>query len=720
VNIHFPHLSLGAVKASPEQITRFIRDQSGLLTERVNLILLLGWTLVPLFGVADFFLYPNHFGRFITYRIVAGICCACLYIFNIRGKTGAQSLNAGLTAAYVVAISIILMIVEGNGFSTPYYAGLNLVLLGMCAVLPVPVQKLAIHGLIIYGIYLFSVILFSRIGNVGAFIANNMFMLSTLMIALISNHVSYLSRLREYLMRQELEAIQEQLRRRSADLENLFSESENLYQILVDNADDCIFVLQDGVMKFPNPRTIDLFGYSEKELTSTGFINFVVEEDRAVVWGRRKPTDGRKQTVTTSTFRINRPPHEIVWVDMSAVAIDWLDRPAYFVFLRDVTERKNMEVELLHAQKMEAIGTLAGGIAHDFNNLLTGIIGHTSLMRLETGPDEHPPERLRAIEHLVRSGADLTRQLLGFARGGKYEVKPSDLNNIIEKTSEMFGRTRREIIIHHNLTSDLRVVNADSGQIEQVLINLFVNAAQAMPSGGNLFIETNNVAIDEASGKHFSIEPGDFVKIVVTDTGIGMDEATQRRVFEPFFTTKEIGLGTGLGLASAYGIIKNHGGSISVHSKPGKGASFTIYLPATTAKLEEDETTSDQIMTGSGTILIIDDQDVILDVGQEMLKTIGYKALAARGGEEALEIYKEKMNDIDLVILDMIMPSMSGEETYNNLKALNQKVKVILSSGYSINDQASRILDQGCNGFIQKPFDAHDLSKKVREVLDRK
>jgi two-component system, cell cycle sensor histidine kinase and response regulator CckA len=719
VNIHFPHISLGAVKATKDQIDQFKDDQSGLVIERVSLILLFGWTLVPLFGIADYFLYPGHFSQFLTYRVIAGICCLCLYFANSIGRAGIQSLFSGIAAAYVVSISIIIMIVVGNGFSTPYYAGLNLVLLGMCAVLPVQVKILAIHGMIIYAIYLLSVLFFSRIGNIGVFVANNMFILSTLMIALIANHVSYLSRLREFLMRQELESIHEQLRRRSADLENLFTESENLYQILVDNANDGIFVLQDDVMKFPNPRTIELFGYSEQELTSTYFINFVIEEDRTIVWGQRKAADSRKQAVATSTFRISKPGHEIVWVDMNAVSIDWLDRPAFLVFLRDVTERKNMETELLHAQKMEAIGTLAGGIAHDFNNLLTGIIGHTSLMRLENGATEPPSERLRSIEHLVRSGADLTRQLLGFARGGKYEVKPSDLNDVIRKTTEMFGRTRREIIIHYNLAHDLHIANVDSGQIEQVLINLFVNAAQAMPNGGDLFVETENVVIDDSYGKYYSIDPGDFIKIAVADTGIGMDEATQRRIFEPFFTTKEMGLGTGLGLASAYGIIKNHGGSISVQSQPGKGASFIIYLPASIGSLEEEEAGSAQIMTGTGTILIIDDQDIVLDVGQEILKTIGYQALAAHGGEEALKIYREKMNEIDLVILDMIMPSMSGEETYSHLKAMNPKVKVILSSGYSINDQASRIMDNGCNGFIQKPFDAQDLSKKVREVLEQ-
>jgi CheY-like chemotaxis protein len=367
---------------------------------------------------------------------------------------------------------------------------------------------------------------------------------------------------------------------------------------------------------------------------------------------------------------------------------------------------------------MEAIGTLAGGIAHDFNNLLMGVLGYTSLMLLDSDQQSTNHERLKSIEHLVESGADLTKQLLGFARGGKYEVKPTDINELVRRTSEIFGRTKKEITIHRNYQRNLYTADVDRGQIEQVLLNLFVNAWQAMPGGGDLYIETSNIILDETYTSLHSVQSGNFVKISVTDTGTGMDQAIQRRIFEPFFTTKGMGLGTGLGLASAYGIIKNHGGIINVYSEVGKGTTFTMYLPSSAREVIEENIIHGEAKKRTGTVLIVDDQDMILTVAKDMLKALGYQVYTAQGGKEALTIYNEKKIEIDIVILDMIMPSMSGGETFDKLRAINPHVKVVLSSGYSINGQASEIMQRGCNGFIQKPFNIQELSQKIQEVLD--
>ena len=245
---------------------------------------------------------------------------------------------------------------------------------------------------------------------------------------------------------------------------------------------------------------------------------------------------------------------------------------------KDITEHRRLEEQLRQSQRMEAIGTLSGGIAHDFNNLLMGIQGRTSLMLMDVGPSHPHFEHLKGIEDYVKSAADLTKQLLGFARGGKYEVKPIDINELIKTGSSMFGRTEKEIKINCKYQKNVWTTEADRGQIEQVLMNLYVNAWQAMPSGGELYLQTENVRLDENDVKPFEIEPGKYVKISVTDTGVGMDEATRQRVFDPFFTTKKMGRGTGLGLASAYGIIKSHGGFINVYSEKGHGTNFKIYL----------------------------------------------------------------------------------------------------------------------------------------------
>jgi PAS domain S-box-containing protein len=388
--------------------------------------------------------------------------------------------------------------------------------------------------------------------------------------------------------------------------------------------------------------------------------------------------------------------------------------------IRDITEQKRLEAQLQQAQRMEAIGTLAGGIAHDFNNVLMGIQGHASLVSLETDPDHPHFEHLKGIEETVQRGADLTRQLLGFARGGKYEVKPTDLNELIEKTSEMFGRTKKEIKIHTKHQKEIWPVEVDQAQIQQVLLNLHVNAWQAMPHGGDLYIETSNVEFYENYTKPFGVEPGNYVKISVTDTGIGMDKATQQRIFDPFFTTREMGRGTGLGLSSAYGIIKNHDGIINVYSEKGKGATFNIYLPASKKELPiREERLPDEILKGTETVLLVDDEDMVLGVGEEMLKKMGYRVLLATSGKEAVELYKRHKNEIDLVILDMIMPDMGGGEAYDRMKGDNPKVKVILSSGYSIEGQANEILERGCNGFIQKPFNIQELSGKIRGILEK-
>jgi CheY-like chemotaxis protein len=338
-------------------------------------------------------------------------------------------------------------------------------------------------------------------------------------------------------------------------------------------------------------------------------------------------------------------------------------------------------------------------------------------MLLDKEPDDPEYDRLINIQKLVENGSKLTYQLLGYAREGKYEVKPINLNRLVKETSNTFGLTRKEIVIHHDLAEDLQGIRVDQGQIEQTLLNFYVNALDAMPKGGELFLMTSNVTHMDMSGKSYKPKPGNYVLLSVKDTGIGMDEETSKRIFEPFFTTKGLANGTGLGLASAYGIIKGHGGYIDVFSELGHGATFNIYLPATGRIIKEEGKMNSEIIKGNETILFVDDEEQILEVGREMLKNIGYTVHPAKSGQEALDIYNSKQNSIDMVLLDMVMPNMNGGETYDKLKGINPEIKVLLSSGYSLDDQAVEILERGCKGFIQKPFTLNELSTKIREVL---
>lgn len=392
--------------------------------------------------------------------------------------------------------------------------------------------------------------------------------------------------------------------------------------------------------------------------------------------------------------------------------------------LSDITDQVNAEMEkdrleaqFLQAQKMEAIGTLAGGIAHNFNNLLMGIKGAISLMLFNISENHPYYERLRSVELQVESGADLTKQLLGFARGGKYEIKTTDLNDIIHKSATVFGQTKKEIIITEKYAPGLWKVEVDQGQFEQVMFNLYINAWQAMPEGGNLNLETANCELDDDYCRQYFIKSGRYVKITVADTGLGMDSQVCARVFEPFFTTKEMGRGTGLGLATVYGIIKSHGGFISVISELEKGSLFTIYLPASHRDTVEEVTKIPDLSPGMETILLIDDENMVIEVTKELLEMLGYKVIMATSGSDALNIYREKAKEISLVVLDMIMPGMSGGETFDALKRINPAVKVILSSGYSLNSKVSDILERGCLAFLQKPFSTHELSGTIRKAL---
>lgn len=389
------------------------------------------------------------------------------------------------------------------------------------------------------------------------------------------------------------------------------------------------------------------------------------------------------------------------------------------ILKKEQEQRKRLEIQLTRTHQLESIGTLAGGIAHDFNNLMMGILGNVSLSLMDLDRNHPAFPRLKNIEEYVKNGVDLTKQLLGFARSGKYEVKPIDMNAVIRDQSKMFGRTKKEITIHEQYEGQLWTVEVDRGQMEQVTMNVFLNASQAMPGGGDLFITTRNVKLGPKDIESFEAVPGRYVKIMVMDTGVGMDEETRGRVFDPFFTTKEMGRGIGLGLASAYGIIKNHGGFIDVQSETGKGTTLNIYLPATGKDPVKETDSSLGVKQRSECILFVDDEKMIIDVGEQLLKRLGYRVLTATSGKEAVDIFREKKSEIDLVILDMIMPRMGGGETFDTLKRLDPYAKVLLSSGYSINGQATEIMNRGCDGFIQKPFDIKSLSGKLREILER-
>ena len=507
-------------------------------------------------------------------------------------------------------------------------------------------------------------------------------------------------------------------------MEGELIQTKNFLQSILDSSVDGITTTDlHGTVTYTTPKVKDILGYEQAERIgrTVSMIYANGKEDaRAIMKELRESGELRDHEM-----RLIRKDGQLIDINLSSSLLR--DESGEVIgtlgIYRDITEKKKLQAQFQAAQRMEAVGTLAGGIAHNFNNLLMAIQGNASLMLLKKTSDHPDYERLKSIEQGVRSGAELTKHLLGFAMGGKYEVKPTDMNELIQTSSDMFGKTKKQITIHTKYQEGIWPVEVDQGQTEQVLLNLYVNAWQAMPGGGELYLETENVTLDDKSVKPFDLRAGRYVKISVTDTGAGMDEATRQRIFEPFFTTKEMGRGTGLGLASMYGIIKNHDGIITVHSVKGKGTTFTIHFPASEKGLiKEEQLLPGEVLRGTETVLLVDDEDMVLEVGEQMLKELGYKVLIARSGKKAIEIVSKAPNlssAPDIVILDMIMPAMGGGETHDRLKEINPNIKVLLSSGYSIDGQAREILDRGCNGFIQKPFSMRELSGRIRGIIDQ-
>ena len=510
--------------------------------------------------------------------------------------------------------------------------------------------------------------------------------------------------------------------------QNALGQEEEKYRNILEGMEEGYFETDlRGRLTFYNNATANILGWSRNELAGMSFRKFVRPQTALRIL--RTLADIQRTGIHRSTFgfEIIRKDGSNRFIELSAQLIRGVEGSpsGYRGIGRDVTERLQAEMErkrlaehLQQTQRLEALGKLAGGIAHDFNNLLMGIQGNASLMLTSLDVTQPLYENIRSIERCVQSGANLTRQLLGYARGGKYIVKPTSPNQIVQKTAELFERTKKQIRIVQDYHKDIWTVAVDRNQIEQVLINLYLNAWQAMKPGGTLYMKTENVNLDQRFIQPFNVKPGRYVKIVVRDTGSGMAPDVQERAFEPFFTTKPMGGGTGLGLASAFGIIKNHDGIIDFTSQPGKGTTFFIYLPATDQTVVSETETVDGLQKGTETILVVDDEEYILKACRAMLTDLGYAVLTARSGEEAMSIFRELVAQIDLVILDMIMPEMDGSETFRRLKQIDPTIKVLISSGYGIDEIASDMLAMGCNDFIQKPFDMYQASKMIRDVLD--
>ena len=497
------------------------------------------------------------------------------------------------------------------------------------------------------------------------------------------------------------------------------ADSEQQFKSLSENAPIVICTMDpQGVFTYVNPEWTNILGHPRENVVDRHYSEFVmpynledytdafrkVRDDMAILSGfplKLLHADGSRRF-----FSISASPN----LDSEGKICNII------CLLKDLTGERELQAQLFQSQKMEAIGTLAGGVAHDFNNLLMGIQANISLVRMETGQGKSCSERLDRIERQIQTGASLTHQLLGYARKGKYRPTLLCLNQLIKETLSAFRRTRKQLTIHFDLLQDLPRVHADRGQMELVLLNLLVNASDAMPDGGDLTIATDMKAISPAIKQTMELAPGDYVHLKITDTGTGMDEKTLERIFEPFFTTKEMGRGTGLGLASVYGVVKNHEGGITVSSRPGEGTTFHLYFQAASDACRAPAHPP-HLHTGKGRILLVDDEHELLRAETALLEGLGYCVTATDNGSDALAHLSQKTNLFDLVILDMIMPGMGGRELYGHIRRLFPNTPILLSTGFSDAAGTTEMLSHSRSEMICKPYTAEALSQKICQMM---
>jgi PAS domain S-box-containing protein len=496
--------------------------------------------------------------------------------------------------------------------------------------------------------------------------------------------------------------------------------SEEKYRSIFENVGVGLYQTSpDGRVLTANPALVRLLGYdSREELLAADIPHdiYLNPADRAKTLEVLHRT-GRLDGVELRLRR--KDDQEVVVLESARAITDAQARVLYYEgTLMDITEKKALEQQLLQAQKMESIGTLAGGIAHDFNNLLTGVLGYTSLILSQSQPEDRHYQNLLVIEQSARRAAELTEKLLAFSRQKMTQLKPTRLNTVVDETVSLLRRSLdASIEMEVKQDATLWTIEADATQIQHVLMNLCINSRDAMPDGGWLKIETANVVLDEAACRSHEVSPGDFVKLSISDTGTGIAPQDLPRIFDPFFSTKEVNKGTGLGLATAYGIIKTHRGFIQVESQLGQGTRFSLYLPAMRKPVSVPAPAPAKPTQDQGTILVVDDEAIVRQLATAILERQGYTVLTADSGREALQLYQQQGDPIDLIILDLTMPKMSGRVCYQELRKLNPNVKVMLSSGYSADEAVQELLDQGAIGFMQKPYRVEDLTRAVREML---
>ncbi len=675
-------------------------------------------------SILDYLVTPENFKKFLVYRLIwASVLLIFYFLYKSKRNKYLQSIIA-ILAIFLSASMIELMILSFGGHQSSYYAGIGLVVIYVLGFLPLSFKMSALIIFSVYAVYLLPILFMDNITNVRIFANNTIFLAAFVLAGLGWRYFNQRLLIKKVSLEYDLSKDKEQLETYSTQLEELVQErtkdlsiSEQRFRALFDNANDGVVVLdKNGIIINMNNKFCELHGFDKEALIGTHFKFLEVEDHKEEKEERLKRIlDGEPLVFETEHYK--KDGSRII-LEVSSKGINIGGELYVQSFHRDITEKKAIQEQLMHSQKMESIGQLAGGIAHNFNNLLTAILGYAELLKEYSDMDDDSKQRVNSIESSARKAGILVSKLLSFSRRETPEVLPLNLNDVINDSVKLFeGVLDKRIGLKTNLSNNIPTIEGDPNQLEQVIMNLMVNARDAMPDGGLITIKNSLIEIERDRFNLPSyITSGKYVLLTISDTGSGIPKEITNRIFEPFFTTKEKGKGTGLGLAMVYGVIKDHKGYITVRSEVGKGSTFDVYLPVsgkTAYKALKQKLFS---VSGHENILLVDDEEEVLNFIKDILETHGYKVLPARNPLAAIDIFKKLGSEIHLVISDIVMPLMDGKELIKNLRAIKPDIRIIVVSGFSDEAVSKDILK--IDDFLKKPFEINQLLSKVRRVLD--
>jgi len=685
----------------------------------INVAIVLAVFIFMLLAIMDYFTTPEYFSEFVIIRVSISAILILLLVLNFKESKLIQQFILFVGTA-LCAIAIEIMIIKLGGDTSFYYAGLGIVAIGVLGFIPIDVVSSIAIALIIYDIYLIPILLWDHIESPPAiFVSNNAFLLSTIVIALVWRYFNQKRLVGELSLQYDLAQERAKLEEYSNELERLVEErtrelnkSERLLRFMFDNANDGIVILDpSGEIVDVNKRACEIYGFTRDALIGTNIQVLEAQADRGK-WKERIQRLLEGEPLLFETVHYRKDGSKVV-LEVSANVLETEEEVLIQAFQRDVTEKRRYQEQLIQSQKMESIGVLAGGIAHDFNNMLAVILGHTEMLLMDEDMDYSAKTKLAKVEKSARSASQLARKLLKLARSKERESRPFDINQLIRETVELMGSNIfTHLKVDCELCEEAAIVEGDMGDIEQVLINLLINARDAMPDGGEVEIKTEIVNLRKGMLMVESMKSGQYVHISVSDTGTGIPSENISKIFEPFFTTKEKGVGTGLGLAMVYGIVKDHCGHIFVESEEGEGSTFHIYLPLALQKAVVGEGEKVVGIKEGENILVIDDDPSVLEYVKEVLLSSGFNVIATDKPLLGMRLFKNNLRKIDLVITDLSMPFMNGTKVMEAIKGMEPSVKFLVISGFLDDYKGIK-----AHGILKKPFASKDLIQMVHSIL---